>query len=122
MVFNIGMLNACHAPALSQNRTTCPSKKARGYFSSVRELEHRLATAEGWIGKPKPKVTAAKTEELSDRNDLPKSNRVMFELVRLALRPTARASSPLLRAREASRIEAGSFSSGTATMRELQMV
>ena len=55
------------------------------YFTSVRELEHRLATAEGWIGKPKPKVTAAKPDELSDRNDLPKNNRAMFDLVRLAL-------------------------------------
>jgi len=55
------------------------------YFTSVRELEQRLATAEGWIGKLKPKVTAAKPEEISDRNDLPKNNRVMFDLVRLAL-------------------------------------
>lgn len=55
------------------------------YFTSVRDLEHRLATAEGWIGKPKPKITEAKPEELSDRNDLPKNDRVMFDLVRLAL-------------------------------------
>jgi hypothetical protein len=55
------------------------------YFTSVRELERRLATAEGWIGKPKPKVAAAKPEEISDRNDLPKNDRVMFDLVRLAL-------------------------------------
>ncbi len=55
------------------------------YFTSVRELERRLATAEGWIGKPKPKISAAKPEELSDRHDLPKNNRVMFDLVRLAL-------------------------------------
>jgi len=55
------------------------------YFTSVRELEQRLATAEGWIGKAKPKITATKPEELSDRNDLPKNNRVMFDLVRLAL-------------------------------------
>ncbi len=55
------------------------------YFTSVRELEQRLATAEGWIGRPKPKVTAAKPEEIADRNDLPKNNRVMFDLVRLAL-------------------------------------
>lgn len=55
------------------------------YFTGVRELERRLATAEGWLGKPKPKVTAAKPEELSDRNDLPKNDRVMFELVRMAL-------------------------------------
>ncbi|MDB6120233.1 MAG: hypothetical protein JWO08_4014 [Verrucomicrobiaceae bacterium] len=55
------------------------------YFTSVRELEHRLATAEGWIGKPKAKVDAPKPDEISDRNDLPKNNRVMFDLVRLAL-------------------------------------
>ncbi|MDB6140039.1 MAG: hypothetical protein JWO94_3111 [Verrucomicrobiaceae bacterium] len=55
------------------------------YFTSVRELEQRLATAEGWIGRPKPKVSAGKPEEISDRNDLPKNNRVMFDLVRLAL-------------------------------------
>jgi hypothetical protein len=55
------------------------------YFTSVRELERRLATAEGWIGKPKPKVAASKPEEISDRNDLPKNNRIMFDLVRLAL-------------------------------------
>ncbi len=41
----------------------------------VRELEQRLATAEGWIGKAKPKVTAAKPQELADRNDLPMNNR-----------------------------------------------
>jgi hypothetical protein len=55
------------------------------YFTSVRELEQRLATAEGWLGKPKPVVTYAKPQELSDRNDLPKNDRVMFDLVRLAL-------------------------------------
>ena len=55
------------------------------YFTSVRDLERRLATAEGWIGKPKPKVNARKPDEISDRNDLPKNNRVMFALVRLAL-------------------------------------
>jgi hypothetical protein len=55
------------------------------YFTSVRELERRLSTAEDWLGKPKPKVSAAKPQEISDRNDLPKNNRVMFDLVRLAL-------------------------------------
>ncbi len=55
------------------------------YFTSVRELEQRLATAEGWLGQAKPKVSAAKPQELSDRNDLPKNDRAMFDLVRLAL-------------------------------------
>lgn len=55
------------------------------YFTSVRELEQRLATAEGWLGKPKPKIDAEKPHELNDRNDLPTNNRVMFDLVQLAL-------------------------------------
>ena len=55
------------------------------YFTSVRDLERRLATAEGWIGKPKPKIDVRKPDEISDRNDLPKNNRVMFDLARLAL-------------------------------------
>ncbi len=55
------------------------------YFTSVRELERRLAAAEGWVNQPKPVVKAAKPEEIGDRNDLPKTNRVMFDLVRLAL-------------------------------------
>ena len=55
------------------------------YLTSVRDLERRLATAEGWLGKPKPTVASAKPEELGDRNDLPKNNRAMLDLVRLAL-------------------------------------
>jgi hypothetical protein len=55
------------------------------YFTSVRELEKRLATAQGWIDKPKPKVSTAQPEELTDRNDLPRNDRVIFDLVRMAL-------------------------------------
>ena len=55
------------------------------YFTGLRELEQRMATAEGWIGKPKPKVSLAKPEEITDRNNLPKNDRAMFDLVRLAL-------------------------------------
>ncbi len=55
------------------------------YFTSVRELERRLATAQGWIGRPKPKVDADKPEEITDRNDLPKNDRAILDLVRLAM-------------------------------------
>ena len=55
------------------------------YYTSLRELEKRLATAQGWIDKPKPKVTAPKPEEITDRNNLPKNDQEMFDLVRLAL-------------------------------------
>jgi len=55
------------------------------YFTSVRDLEKRLAKSEGWINVPKPKTTAPAPEEIKDRNDLPKNSQVMFDLVRLAL-------------------------------------
>ena len=55
------------------------------YYTSVRDLEHRLAKAEDWLGKPKPKVGQPAPEEIKDNNDLAKNHRVMFDLVRLAL-------------------------------------
>lgn len=55
------------------------------YFTAVRELERRLAAAEGWIDKPKTKVEAKAPPEIADRNDLPKNSRSMLDLVRLAL-------------------------------------
>lgn len=55
------------------------------YFTSLRELEKRLATAQGWIDRPKPKVSAPKPDEITDRNNLPKNDKEMLDLVRLAL-------------------------------------
>ena len=40
------------------------------YFSSVRELEGRLATAEAWTHKPKPKVNLEPPRDISDGSDL----------------------------------------------------
>ena len=55
------------------------------YFTSVRDLEKRLAKATDWVDRPKPKVAAAAPEEVKDTHDLAKNERVMFDLVRLAL-------------------------------------
>lgn len=55
------------------------------YFTSVRELEQRLAKAGDWLDKPKPKVTLPQPTEVADRDDLAKNERVMFDLVRTAL-------------------------------------
>jgi hypothetical protein len=54
------------------------------YFTSVRDLERRLAKSEAWINRPKPKVATARPAEIKDRNELVTNNQVMFELVRLA--------------------------------------
>lgn len=55
------------------------------YYTSVRDLEKRLAKSEGWVNVPKPKVEAKAPEEIKDNNDLPKNSQAMFDLVRLAL-------------------------------------
>lgn len=55
------------------------------YFTSVRELEQRLAKAGDWLDKPKPKVTLSQPTEVADRDDLARNERVMFDLVRTAL-------------------------------------
>jgi hypothetical protein len=54
------------------------------YFSSVRELEGRLHSAEQWEKKPKPVV---KTPEPKDAgvNELANGSKLMFDIIRLAL-------------------------------------
>ena len=55
------------------------------YFTSVRDLEQRLAKATAWVDRPKPKVATPAPKEIEERDDLAKNERVMFDLVRLAL-------------------------------------
>jgi hypothetical protein len=55
------------------------------YFTSVRELELRLAESEAWAHRPKPKVDAAKPVDISNTNDFVNRQRLMSDMVRLAL-------------------------------------
>jgi hypothetical protein len=55
------------------------------YFTSVRELEQRLARAEEWAKKPKPKVEAKQPQNVSNPADLVGRARLMFDLIHLAL-------------------------------------
>src|SRR5205809_5821760 len=55
------------------------------YFSSVRELERRLARAEEWSKKPKPKVEAKPPQDIASSADLVGRARLMFDLIHLAL-------------------------------------
>ena len=55
------------------------------YFTSVRELEQRLARAEEWSKKPKPKVDAKPPQNVSNPADLVGKARLMFDLIHLAL-------------------------------------
>jgi len=60
-------------------------EKLDEYFSSVRELEQRLATAEAWSRKPKPKVDVDKPRDVSNPADLLGRTKLLFDLTHLAL-------------------------------------
>jgi hypothetical protein len=55
------------------------------YFTSVRELEQRLAQAEEWAKKPKPKVDAKPPQNITNGADLVGKTRLWFDLIHLAL-------------------------------------
>jgi hypothetical protein len=55
------------------------------YFTSVRELEQRLARAEEWAKKPKPRVDAKPPVNSTNSADLVGRTRLLFDLVHLAL-------------------------------------
>jgi hypothetical protein len=55
------------------------------YFSSVRELEQRLAQAEKWAKLPKPKVDRKPPTDIEDRADFTGRMSLMYDLIFLAV-------------------------------------
>ena len=60
-------------------------QKLDEYFTSVRDLEKRLAANESWALRPKPKVDAPPPAEIADKNDLAARKRAMLDVMYLAL-------------------------------------
>ena len=60
-------------------------EKLDEYFTSVRELEIRLEQNKKWAGHPKPKVNYKEPQEVADRNDILAKQRLMYDLILLAL-------------------------------------
>ena len=54
------------------------------YFSSVRDLEHRLQESRGWANKPKPKVKASPPTDPASPAQYMAKVQVMYDLARLA--------------------------------------
>jgi hypothetical protein len=81
------LLDSLRDQAKRLERTVGASDRERldQYFTAVRDLEARLAKAEGWVKVPKPKVSEPAPKQIEDRNDLPKNSSVMLDLLRLAL-------------------------------------
>lgn len=55
------------------------------YFTSVRELERRLAESEEWAQRPKPKVDVPRPVDVSNASDVVARQRLMSDMIRLAL-------------------------------------
>ncbi len=60
-------------------------EKLDEYFTSVRELEQRLAQAEAWSKKPKPKVDVKPPQNVMNSTDLVGKTRLWFDLIHLAI-------------------------------------
>jgi Protein of unknown function (DUF1552) len=75
------------AEAKRLNQTLSPADRSRldQYFTSVRDLEQQLASAEAWEQKPKPKINARPPEDVTDHREFARQMRVMFDIVKLAL-------------------------------------
>ncbi len=55
------------------------------YFTSVRDLERRLAESEAWTQRPKPKVDQPKPVDIGNSNDFIGRQKLMSDMIRLAL-------------------------------------
>ena len=73
------------AKSLEKNLGSRDRHKLGEYLTAVRDLESRLQQSEGWATRPKPKVEAAAPTDITDRNDAIGKQRLMSEMIVLAL-------------------------------------
>ncbi len=55
------------------------------YFTSVRDLEKRMAASEEWAQRPKPKVEVQKPVDIGNSNDFIGRQKLMSDMIKLAL-------------------------------------
>ena len=73
------------AKSLKSGLGTNDRDKIDEYFTSVRELEQRLAKTEEWAKKPKPKVEAKQPQDIPNPGDIIGRTKLLFDLTHLAL-------------------------------------
>jgi hypothetical protein len=81
------ILDAVSAQAKALQQEVGPRDRDRldQYFTSVRELEHRLRESRGWELKPKPSVSVPAPIDPANPAEFMKKTKVMFDVARLAL-------------------------------------
>ena len=70
---------------LNRSLSKPDQQRMEQYFTSVRELEQRLHSAEEWEHKPKPDVAAQAPEDIEDAREFVAKTRLMFDVMKLAL-------------------------------------
>ena len=75
---------ADQAKALQRNVGARDRDRLEQYFTSVRDLEHRLKASKGWESKPKPVVTVPPPVDPASNAQYMAKVKVMYDLVRLA--------------------------------------
>lgn len=81
------ILDALRAPAreLAPQVGRRDQEKLDEYYTSVRELERKLAVAESWSRRPKPQVDAQPPQNNMNPADLIGKTRLMCDLIHLAI-------------------------------------
>lgn len=79
-------LVADDARSLQRNLGHSDKDRLDAYFTSVRDLEKRMAEYEKWARLPKPKVDVPKPIDVSDPNDIIARQKTMHDVIRLALK------------------------------------
>jgi len=80
------ILDAVADQARALQRDLGPRDRSRldQYFTSVRDLEHRLQESRGWENKPKPVVNVAPPQDPTSPAQYMAKVKVMYDLVRLS--------------------------------------
>jgi len=70
---------------LSRSLSPADQRRMDQYFTSVRELERRLHSAQEWEYRPKPTVDGKPPEDIQNAREFVEKTRQMFDVIRLAL-------------------------------------
>lgn len=70
---------------LSRSLSPGDQRRMDQYFSSVRELEKRLHSAQEWEHRPRPTVNAKPPDDIQDARQFVEKTRMMFDVIKLAL-------------------------------------
>lgn len=73
------------ARRLERELGTGDRQRLDAYFTSVRDLEKRMAASQEWATRPKPKVDVPKPIDIGNGNDFVGRQKLMCDMIRLAL-------------------------------------